>query len=164
MELTKARAIAEEIKDLLAPVCKKVEIAGSIRRQKPFVRDIDVVLIPTNQGQLLYRLQQLGQIKSGKAKLIRVEPCKYGIPLDIYVATPETWATLLLIRTGSARHNIRLCSLARDKGMKLHADGSGLFRIEAQGCEGVEARLAGETEESIFQALEIPYKEPQERE
>ena len=48
--------------------------------------------------------------------------------------------------------------------MKLHADGSGLFRIEAQGCEGIEVRIAGDTEESIFQALGVPYKEPWERE
>jgi DNA polymerase/3'-5' exonuclease PolX len=49
-------------------------------------------------------------------------------------------------------------------GMKLHAGGSGLFRIEAQGCEGVEVRIAGDTEESVFEALEIPYKQPWERE
>ncbi len=164
MELEKARAIAEKLKSLLEPACEKVAIAGSIRRQRPFVRDVDIVLIPSNQGQLLYQLQQLGRIKSGKGKLIRIEPCKYGIPLDVYVATPETWATLLLIRTGSKASNIRLCILARDKGMKLHADGSGLFRIEAQGCEGIEVRIAGETEESIFQALGVPYKKPWERE
>lgn len=164
MELQKAKAIAEELKSLLEPACERIAVAGSIRRQKPFVRDIDIVLIPANQGQLLYRLQQLGQIKSGKSKLIRVEPCKYGIPLDVYVATPEIWATLLLIRTGSTRHNVRLCSLAKGKSMKLHADGTGLFRIEAQGCEGVEVRIAGDTEESIFEALGMQYKEPWERE
>jgi DNA polymerase/3'-5' exonuclease PolX len=49
-------------------------------------------------------------------------------------------------------------------GMKLHADGSGLFRIEAQGCEGVEVRIAGDSEESIFEKLELPYEEPEKRE
>ena len=52
--------------------------------------------------------------------------------LDIYVATPETWATLLLIRTGSRAHNIKLCARARAMGMRLHADGSGLFRLQAK--------------------------------
>ena len=163
MELNRAREIAEELKSLLEPYCERIVIAGSIRRRKPFVNDVDIVLIPSNQGQLLYQLQQLGWIKSGKEKLIRVEPCKYGIPLDIYVATPETWATLLLIRTGSKGHNIWLCNRAKGRGMKLHASGSGLFRIEAQGCEGVEVRVAGDTEESIIQALGVPYKEPWER-
>jgi len=164
MELEKARQKAEQIRSTLAPYCERIEIAGSIRRRRLFVRDIDIVLIPSNQGQLLYQLQQLGQIKSGRQKLIRVEPCRYGIPIDVYVATPETWSMLLLIRTGSARHNVWLCSLAKNKGMKLHADGSGLFRIEAQGCEAVEVRIAVDTEESIFKALGVPYKEPWERE
>lgn len=167
MELEKAKAIAEEIKAHLAPNCQKIVVAGSIRRQKSFVRDVDIVCIPSNQGQFIGALQRMGLIKSGAGKLIRVE-LQYGFPpglkLDVYIATPETWSTLLLIRTGSKEHNIKLCKRARQRGMKLYADGSGLFRIEAQGCEGIEIRIAGDTEESIFEALELPYKEPWERE
>jgi hypothetical protein len=55
-------------------------------------------------------------------------------------------------------------------GMKLHADGSGLYRIVSQ-CDGgtaeqasAEERIAGDTEESIFQALGMKYKKPEERE
>jgi len=85
-----------------------------------------------------------------------------GILIDVYIAAPTTWATLLLIRTGSKAHNIRLCSRARDRGMKLHADGSGLFRLAD--CEDTEVRVAGDTEESIFAALGLPYYRPEERE
>jgi len=164
MELEKARAIADDIVSQLQPFCSRIQIAGSIRRQKPTVRDIDLVAIPSNQGQLLGALQQLGRIKMGGGKIIRVGMgFTKGIDLDFYVATNETWATLFLIRTGSAGHNIRLCMRAKNMGMKLHADGSGLFKIEAQGCEGVEVRIAGDTETSIFEALGLPYVAPERR-
>jgi len=160
MELKIAEPIAERVKASLAPLCARIEIAGSIRRKRPFVHDIDMVCIPSNQGQFLYALQQLGRIKMGGQKLIRCEMPE--IVLDVYIATPETWATLLLIRTGSAKHNIMLCSLAKRNGMKLHADGSGLFRFTD--CEGTESREAGDTEESIFEALGMEYKMPEQRE
>jgi DNA polymerase (family 10) len=165
MELLKARRIAEEIKEKLAPYCSKIEIAGSIRRRRPVVNDIDIVCIPSSQGKFAATLQELGKIKVGGSKVIRVGMgFTRGIDLDIYIATPETWATLLLIRTGSTRNNVRLCTLARQKGMVLHADGSGLFKIVAQGCEGKEERIAGDTEESIFETLGLKHKEPWERE
>lgn len=107
----------------------------------------------------------------GGGKIIRVGMgFSKGIDLDIYVATPETWATLLLIRTGSAAHNIRLCSRAKNMGMKLHADGSGLFSIreKVNFYGAVERRdeelLASNSEEEIFKALGLPYEEPERRE
>lgn len=154
MELTKAQIIAEEVKSKLAPFCANIEIAGSIRRKKPYVHDIDLVVIPNNQGQFIYAVQQLGKIKMGGQKLIRCEMQTIG--LDVYIATTDTWATLLLIRTGSARHNVILCTRARQMGMKLHADGSGLTKNGD--------KVAGDTEESIFEALGMKYKKPEERE
>lgn len=154
MELSQATRIANEVKQILAPHCSRIEIAGSIRRRKPFVHDIDIVAIPANQGAFITALSSLGKIKVGGQKLIR---CDYnGVSLDVYIASPETWATLLLIRTGSKESNIRLCSLALRKGMKLHADGSGLFNSDA-------LRIAGDTEQSIFEALGIPYLKPEAR-
>ncbi len=86
------------------------------------------------------------------------------------MATPETWATLLLVRTGSKEHNISLCKRALSMHMKLHADGSGLYRLggmvatkgAADGSRE-EIMIAGDTEESIFDKLELKYKEPWER-
>ena len=79
-----------------------------------------------------------------------------GAQVDIYFATSSSWGTLLLIRTGSKEHNVFLARRARSLGMELKASGAGLFR------NGV--RIAGDTEESIFEALGLPYKEPEERE
>ncbi len=162
MELAKAQAIAEGVKAKLEPYCEpdRCVIAGSIRRECPTVHDIDMVLSPASVGQLYYELGALGQITIGGQKLIRVQLPR-SLAVDVYIATPETWATLLLIRTGSAAHNVMLCTLAKRKGMKLHADGSGLY-----GAVGTpeERRLAGDSEASIFETLGLPYKEPPERE
>ena len=162
MEIQTAREIAVNVRKLLEPYCERIEVAGSIRRRRPFVHDIDIVLIPANQGQLLYQIQQLGTIAKNGPKLLNINPSKYGVPIDIYVATPETWATLLLIRTGSKQHNIKLCTLARNKGYILHADGSGLF--QGTDCESGESRVAGDTEESIFRELGLAYVPPEKRE
>jgi DNA polymerase (family 10) len=160
MELTKAQEIATKVVDKLTPCCERIAVAGSIRRQKSWVNDIDLLCIPCNEGKLLYMLHDMGRMIVGGPKILRYK-LKEGIDLDIYVATPDTWATLLLIRTGSTGHNIKLCSLARTKGMVLHADGSGLFKLEAQGCEGVEVRIAGDSETSIFEKLGLPYLAPE---
>ena len=154
MELQKAKAIAEELKGLLAPACERITIAGSIRRQKPIVNDIDLVVIPRDRRQLDMTLMKLGNYKMSGRKIARVE--MENIPLDIYFADEETWATLLLIRTGSKENNIRLATLAKKRGWRLAASGDGLFNEKGE-------RVAGDSEESIYEALGVPYQKPWER-
>ncbi len=167
MELEKAQLLAEPIVQRLKPHCSKIVVAGSIRRKRPFVHDIDLVCIPSSQGQFIAEVQSMGKVELAGKKLVR---CQTGeIMLDIYIAAPETWATLLLIRTGSKRHNIMLCALAKRQGMILHADGTGLFRPGASAIYGPPAlgadeRIAGDTEASIFEALGLAYVPPEGRE
>ena len=168
MKLETAEKLAYEIVGKLTDFCTQIEVAGSVRRRKGWVNDIDIVAVPSNQGQFAYQLAQFGKLKVGGQKIIRV--AHPGITLDVYIATPETWATLLLIRTGSNEHNIMLCKRALQMGMKLHADGSGLFRLggmvateDAADGNFDETRIAGDTELSIFEALGMKYKKPWER-
>ena len=79
-----------------------------------------------------------------------------GVSVDFYIASPDTWYTLLLIRTGSTEHNIRLTSLAKRRGWHLHASGKGLTNESGE-------RIAGDSEESFFEALGIPYLPPERR-
>ncbi|MBA7506573.1 hypothetical protein ES706_05265 [subsurface metagenome] len=159
--LERARKIAEGIVELLKPYCKRIEggrfyieVAGSIRRQKPWVNDIDLVLVPKDLWNLHAELAKLGQMKMSGSKIMRV---MYGsIQVDVYIADESTWATLLLIRTGSAQNNIRLATLAKKKGWHLAASGDGLFNETGE-------RIAGDTEESIYEALGVPWQEPWER-
>ena len=165
MELERGQKMAAEVIKRLSPYCQTtvrpgnkvrhwIEVAGSIRRKKPFVNDIDLVLIPTDLWNLHTELMKLGQLKMSGQKIIRV--MVGNTQIDIYVADEDTWATLLLIRTGSAENNIRLATLAKKKAWHLAASGDGLFNERGQ-------RIAGDTEESIYEALGLRYEEPWER-
>lgn len=161
MNLETAEKIASQVVEKLKPFCDRIEVAGSIRRRKGWVNDIDVVCIPSNPGHFLAALAEFGKVKAGGEKIIRLNSKpKIGMDVDVYVADPKTWSTLMLIRTGSKEHNIALCSKAKSRGMILKADGSGLFRI----VNNEFVRIAGDTEESIFKALDIPFKAPEKRE
>ena len=152
--LERAKKVAREIIQQLSPYCSEIEVAGSIRRRKPWVNDIDLVLIPSDLWNLHTQIGRLGLVKMSGNKIMRV---KVGdIQVDIYVASEETWATLLLIRTGSAENNIRLCSRAKSWGWHLAASGDGLFNAEGE-------RIAGDSERSIYDALGLPWQRPEER-
>lgn len=156
--LNSAEAQAQAIVKKLAPYCKKIEIAGSIRRRRPRVNDIDIVLIPSdiwNLNQEILSLCRPFKPKISGSKIMRIDVGRY--PVDIYLADESSWATILLIRTGSTANNIRLCSRAKDLGWILHANGAGLFNQFGK-------RIAGDTEPSIFESLGIPYQSPEERE
>ena len=158
MKLEEAKLIAERVKSTLALYCDRIEIAGSIRRQKPIVNDIDLVIIekPDAVLNLTTALFTMGVLKINGPDIKRLYLPNDNITIDIYIATPLNWSTLSLIRTGSKENNIRLCSLARRKGWHLEASGGGL-------CDEDGNRIAGETEESIYQALGFPI-ESQRRE
>jgi len=150
-----AKPVAEMIVRHLGPLCERIEIAGSLRRKRPVVHDIDIVAQP-------YEGQELAmQMALGFAEEARFAPKIWslktgGISVDLYLAGPEQFATLLLVRTGSASHNIKLASRARAMGLALKASGDGIF------CG--EERVAWESEEALFQALGMEYIEPEARE
>jgi len=154
MALERAQKIAEEVVKHLSPYCQRIEVAGSIRRKKPWVNDVDLVLIASDLWNLYAEVMKLGQVKVNGSKLMRV--MVGSVQVDIYIADERIWATLLLIRTGSAENNIRLATLAKNRGWRLAASGDGLFNEN-------EERIAGDTEESIYAALGLPYQQPWER-
>lgn len=157
MELERAKTIAKEVVKRLSPYCQKIETAGSIRRQRPFPRDIDIVLIPSDAWNL--EAEVLAMARPFQPKLSGEKLKRFtfnGVQVDLYFASEKTWATLLLIRTGSTENNIRLCSIAKKKGWHLAANGSGLFNETGE-------RIAGDSEVSIYNALGLPYQRPEER-
>jgi len=157
MELEKGQKIAAEVIKRLSPYCQRIEVAGSIRRQKEIVHDIDLVLIPSDPWNLEAEVLALArpfQPKLSGGKLKRFD--YNGSQVDLYYASPETWATLLLIRTGSAEFNRMLATRALERGLHLKANGQGIVR----GSEIV----ANNSEEDILRILGFPYLEPWERE
>jgi len=154
MKLLEAEQKAKEIVDLLSPFCEKIMIVGSIRRKKSEVKDIDLVAIPKNRMELQDQILRLGVCTQSGLKSMRVFHKETQV--DIYFAMEETWGTLVLIRTGSAENNRRLCSLAKRKGWQLKAGGEGLVDPKTG------MKIAGD-EESIFAALGLKYLPPEQR-
>ena len=161
MQLIEAQTYAEYLLTEIRPLCDNVLVAGSIRRQKPTINDIDIVVIPKKQKDVFWdaiaaRLENRGfrKVQHGP-KLMTYRHPKGTFTVDIYRATPETWGVLTLIRTGSTEHNIALCKRALHLGLELSAKDGVLKEGQV---------IASETEEGIFEALKMTYVKPENRE
>lgn len=164
MKLLEAAQIATELVDKLRPYCDRVEVAGSIRRGRANVKDVDIVAIPNEEkltaGGYFGRQHLISAIATSNMERNGQAIAAFfyrDAPVDIYWATPSSWGTLLLIRTGSKQHNIKLATLAKARGWQLKASGEGLL-------DAYNRRIAGDTEERIFQALGLAFIPPGERE
>ena len=154
MELEEAQEFANQIVALISPFCDRITIAGSIRRKKPIVHDIDIVLIPRvlRWSRIIATLQKKMDAKVLKCREKVAQLTIDGINVDIYATNPKQWDALLWIRTGSAEHNITLSMRARKLGMKLTH--SGLSK---------DGKIIASTEKGIFEALGMEYVSPEER-
>jgi DNA polymerase (family 10) len=167
MELEKAGAVAEELKSLLRPVCSRIEIAGSIRRLKPVVNDIELLVIPRAnyldkllndlmmKRILAMRLNKRGSRTYGpKNKLMVHLPS--GIGVDIFCTDEQCWWVSLVVRTGGAMTNKRIAMAAIRKGWRWHAYGSGFSTRDGE--------MVCRSERDVFEFVGLPYREPWERE
>jgi DNA polymerase (family 10) len=163
--LHEAWAIADRIKAELLPFCEKLEVAGSLRRAREHVNDIDLVVLPKDAAGLRARVAlRTMPITDGPANLmVRL---RSGLQLDIFFAhggtrdlldaQPSNWGSVLLCRTGSKEHNIFLAQRAQELGLKWET---------MRGIVNAEGKiLAGATEESIFEALNMDWVPPVLRE
>jgi DNA polymerase (family 10) len=155
MKLDDSQKLAQEIIEQIRPYCEQIEVAGSVRRKKSEVKDIDLVLIPKQLlwHRIIATLQRTMDAKPEKRGDMYAQLTIKGVSVDLYVATPETLGALLLIRTGSAEHNIRLSKRALSIGMKLTHRGL-----------AKDGKIIASTEEDIFEALGLSYIEPEKRE
>ena len=165
---------------LLQPYCERLVVAGSLRRRKPAVGDIEILYIPkfSTEPDGLFdtkrincadrqleslllnrtiekRLNTLGSETWGERnKLARHTTSQ--IPVDLFQATPANWFNYLVCRTGSAANNVRIASAAERKGWKWHPYDAG-FTDE-------EGRLVPvESEQDVFRLAGLPYLEPWQR-
>jgi len=155
-----ATEMANRLVALLEPYCERIAVAGSIGRKRPEVKDIDLVIIPHSLSGLGIMLLRYGEILTKKRLDSKTRIIKYrfhGIAVEIYIANPQTWPMLLLVRTGSVSHNQMLAMRARRMGLKFKANGEGILDDEGK-------RISGDTEESIFEVLGMKYVPPEERE
>ena len=161
LDLKEAEKLAEQTKAAVEAQCEQIEVAGSIRRQKTKVHDIDFVVVAKSDAEWQKISDKLKQLKakpncSGTSVIKAFVPCQNGFfQVDFYCAKPSNFGIHLLVRTGSADHNMWLAGYAISKGMRIKYS-AGLIKDL-----GV---VAGETEKGVFEALGLPYPLPSERE
>lgn len=148
MSLRTARAVASEMVDALRPYCHRVEVAGSIRRGRDWINDIEIVAIPKSTvrqpdvdifGEPLGKptvVRDLGfiMVVDSLADHIvkgKVSDGRYvqfftgeGVKVDLFICVPDTWGYIYTIRTGSAEF--------------VHMVAARWVQL---GCKGVEGQL-----------------------
>ena len=112
MKLLDALKIAEAYKEIISPFCHRIEIAGSIRRRKPEVKDIELVAIPKIERLMDMRdvFRKWTHIKGQVTGKYMAYKLPEGINLDFFMCSKETWGCNFLIRTGSADFSHALVS------------------------------------------------------
>lgn len=158
MLLAQALSVSEEFIQALKKIkeVKQIEPAGSLRRRKETVRDVDILVTSSKAQKVMEVFTKLPQIKEVLAKGPTKSSVltKDGIQIDLRVVEPKSFGAALLYFTGSKQHNIKLRQMAVKKGWKINE--YGLFRKNRW--------LAGKKEEDIFHKFRLPYICPELRE
>ncbi|KKT40671.1 MAG: polymerase X family protein [Candidatus Giovannonibacteria bacterium GW2011_GWA2_44_13b] len=134
-------------------------IAGSARRKKETIGDIDILAIPKASAKpetIMDKFIALPFVEHvfSKGKTKTMVKLKNGLDADLRVVPKESYGAALNYFTGSKDHNVKLRELAMKKGLKLNE--YGLWRGKKM--------VAGRTEEEIYKALGMNYIEPEMRE
>lgn len=134
----------------------RVEVAGSYRRCRETVGDLDILVIAAPDSDVMHRFvtyDEVGEVLSQGPTRASVV-LRSGLQVDLRVVEAAAYGAALCYFTGSKAHNIALRRIAQDAGLKLNE--YGLFR-------GRE-RIAGDSEESVYRVLGLPWIAPELRE
>jgi len=138
------------------PSIKELEPAGSYRRGRDTVADLDLLVVSGNAHEVMDRLAAFAGVESvlarGETKMsVRLAG---GLQVDLRVVPEESFGAALQYFTGSKQHNVVLRGLAKNRGLKINE--YGVFR----GSDYV----AGRTEDEVYATLDLPCFPPELRE
>ncbi|PIW11736.1 MAG: DNA polymerase III, partial [Candidatus Infernicultor aquiphilus] len=158
--LGRALPLAEEMVESLSQLKEtdKISFAGSLRRKKETIGDIDILITSQNPEKIMRTFTSLPQVR----EILAEGPTKSSIitkddlHIDVRVVEPISFGAALQYFTGSKAHNIKLRELALKRGLKINE--YGVFEVESGN------RIAGEKEEEVYQALNLPFIPPELRE
>ena len=169
MELAKAKKVAAKYVMMLTPYCERISIAGSIRRERPEVKDIEIVIIPKEIPTKIDLFTQEPRRSPGFIQVVnslekvKGEPTgKYtqrrlleGINLDLFMITKENWGLQIAIRTGSAEFSHKVLA-------------TGWTRLDYTSHEGILWKEGTPVyiheEKELFDLLGLDFIEPPQRE
>ena len=155
--LGRAVPLARELCKYLEGCAERVAYAGSLRRMKEIVHDVDILAASKDPAQTIQAFLTMPYVQSvlaqgGTKASVRVQD---DLQVDLRVVDPQSWGAAMHYFTGSKAHNIRMRERAIKQGLKLNE--YGLF-------DANEKRLAGTEEEEIFEKLGLPHIPPVLRE
>jgi DNA polymerase/3'-5' exonuclease PolX len=206
MKLSRADQIAERLVREMRPYCERIEIAGSVRRRKVEVKDIEIVAVPKwdvppveEQVRLLFgspprsanantlhfwamKLAGVRWIKPGTSQIVAWTPRPEGkywrglvptsgddpIKLDLFLAEPENFGLIYLIRTGAAEFSAAILGHAKNRTSyqteksyyedrpELKGKPEGGWLVEKATGRRIEVR----DERDVFELLGLQFVEP----
>lgn len=171
-----------EVDELLPPLIEhmkavkglnRLEVAGSYRRRKETVGDIDLLALADDAAAASEALVGFSGVERviGAGGTKTSVMLRSGLQVDLRVVPPESWGAALVYFTGSKEHNIKLRQRALDRALRISE--YGVFEIpdeslgDALGERGVASEgemVAGDTEEALYEALDLPWFPPEMRE
>lgn len=152
--------VAEEMIGKLREISfvNKLSIAGSLRRWKDTIKDIDILATSEDPRKVMEVFVHLPQVKEvlmkgqTKSSIITRE----GIQVDLRVVSEDSFGAALAYFTGSKQHNIRLREMALKSGLKINE--YGIFDVKTG------KKLGGRHEGDIYKILDMPFIAPELRE
>ncbi len=157
-KLAIAAQYAEPLCDYLARIkgVQHAVVAGSYRRAKETVGDLDILVTAGKSGPVMDRFTAYDEVArvlaQGETRSTVVLKC--GLQVDLRVVEDTSFGAALHYFTGSKNHNIVIRRLGQKKGLKINE--YGVFKGER--------RVGGKTEESVFQSVGLPFIPPELRE
>src|SRR6202011_4453334 len=134
-------------------------LAGSIRRMRDTIADIDIVVAtrtPEPVMEAVVALPQVDRVLSRGSPLSSVLLGVSGVQCDVRAVAPESYGAALQYFTGSKDHNVRLREMAVRRGLRINE--YGVFRVQD------DERVGGRTEEEVYRAVALPWIPPEIRE
>ncbi|OLE00902.1 MAG: hypothetical protein AUG80_01165, partial [Candidatus Rokubacteria bacterium 13_1_20CM_4_68_9] len=158
--LPAARAVAEQVASALRAHggVERLEVAGSLRRMRETVKDVDILVTSTEPARVIETLTSLPSVTEVIARGDTKVSVRHqdGLQVDLRVVEPSAFGAALQYFTGSKDHNVRVRELAKRRGLTISE--YGVFE------EKSGRRVAGETEDEVYAAVGLPWIPPELRE
>lgn len=173
-----AIAVARELCNLLRPCCEHLIVAGSLRRMKREVGDVELLFVPKREQSGLFtdvtddlaaqlinslvpsiltkRPNLKGIFAWGPKNKLAIHQAS-GIPVDLFSVPSDCWWNSVVVRTGGKASNLLLTNAALRRGWSFEAYGSGFQKL------GSDEHHTSTSESDVFQFVGMRYLPPQDR-